>query len=120
MPDAWDTYIRRQQDEAPPPPAPFNPFTSVLGRLFGNLGGGQQPGQLSADKRGLFTPSMLPMPVGPATPVDYGRMRHLLNSGVLQTGQIQPYVPPAPEPEAVPPPAPRRSGLLSFLFGGGQ
>jgi hypothetical protein len=51
MADAWDEYIRRQQ-EMSTPPAPSNPFASIplLGKLFGSLGGGTSGGGIQPNK----------------------------------------------------------------------
>jgi hypothetical protein len=119
MADQWDTYITRAQSDDSTL-QPRNPFADIpiLGALFGALGGrSSSSGGLQPNKQGLYTPSMLPMPVGPSTPVNYGRIRSLLNSGVLQSGVVPDYVPPPAEPAPTPEPK-KRGGLLSFLFGG--
>lgn len=99
MADQWDEYLKRQQP----------------------TGGGSSFGSLKPNKQGMYTPNLsMPQP-GPATPINYGAIRNLLNSGVLRTGQVaQPQPMPAVQPE--PAPAPQQAAhplsRLFSLFGG--
>jgi hypothetical protein len=113
MADAWDEYLRRQQPTTP---------RSGMG-LFGSLFGGAPQGGVGGiqpNKQGMYSPSLMPMPVGPATPINYGAIRSLLNSGVLRTGTVAP--PPVAAPEPVPAPEPERPdnplARLASLFAG--
>lgn len=97
MADEWDTYLKRQQSEGSSThTVGSNPFASIplLGALFGSMGGTSSG--IRPNKQGLYTPSLGEMPVGPPTPINYGAIRNLLNSGVLRTGQVNPAQPEPP------------------------
>ena len=92
--DAWDTYLKRQQQPAP------RPGSSLFGLLSAGTGG---TGGIRPDKRGMYTPSLMGQmgQPGPATPINYQAIRNLLSSGVLRGGSGAPVAPtpaqPAPE-----------------------
>lgn len=126
MADSWDEYIKRQQSgqaQQPVPQQADNPF--FTSPLFGSMFGGrpqpqQQQGVIGPDSKGMYTPSLGQMPVGPATPINYGAMRGLLNSGVLRNGGQVAQPQPMPQMEAAPAPAPvqqKKQGLLDVIFG---
>jgi hypothetical protein len=129
MPDAWDTYIHRQQSQGPTTSSPgmANPFEGVpfFRNIWGALGldggsGGSGPGALKPNKQGLYSPSMMPMPVGPPTPINYGAIRSLLNSGAMRTGQVnapQPMPAPVEEPAPAQKPKSPLASLLSLFSG---
>jgi hypothetical protein len=123
MADAWDTYIQRQQSGAGSSGGGQpNPLSNIpiFGALFSALGMGSSGG-IKPDGRGMYTPSVGQMPVGPPTPINYGAIRSLLNSGALRTGQVNMAQPmPAPEPVADPAPQKPKHPLASLLslFGG--
>lgn len=110
MADAWDEYIKRQQS-APAQTvstAPSNPLSILFGALGGLIPGmgSSSQGAIRPDLRGMYTPSVGEMPVGPPTPINYGAMKSLLNSGVLRAPGV-PMPTPAPQPAPTPTPAPQ-------------
>jgi hypothetical protein len=112
MADAWDEYLKRQQ----PAPSKGGLFGSLFAGMSGSSGG------LQPNKQGMYTPSLMGrMPeAGPATPINYGAIRNLLNSGVLRNGGQVAQPPPAPAPEPVEAPAQSAHPLarLFSLFAG--
>jgi hypothetical protein len=133
MADAWDEYIKKQQSgETSQPVQQAQPKylwdAPMLGGMFGMFGGSAGSGgskfsnsnSIKPDARGLYTPSIGEMPVGPPSPIDYGRIRNLLNSGVLKTGEMAPMPATAPAPAPSQPsqqPTDFLGGLLGRIFG---
>ena len=114
MADAWDEYIRRVQGNgsSQTPQSSDNPLSGLLS-MFGSLGSGS--GGIRPDSRGMYTPSIGQMPVGPPTPINYGGIRALLNSGVLRTGNVPAPVTPPPETAEPSAPAPQANPLANLL-----
>ena len=105
----WDEYIRHQQST--PLQTPSEDGGALFGALFGGLSPkkttSKLPGHVGADQ----------MPVGPATPINYGAIRSLLNSGVLRGGT--PAVAPPVDPvTADPAPQQRERNPLQELISG--
>jgi hypothetical protein len=118
----WDQWLAQQRaPQAPAQPSGFQRFFG-LPLPGANASGGAAPGMpVSPGKQGMYTPNIAIQQAGPATPIDYSRIRALLSSGALRNGgQVND---PGPTPEPVePPPAPAKPAhplaqLLS-IFGG--
>lgn len=132
--DPWEEYIRtvqsggQVQQQQPQQTAPGG----LLGILFG-LGNKNQtptgagPGQVpKPNKQGMYTPGLQMAAAGPTTPINYSAIKHLLNSGVMQTGKVAPMPEPVVEQAPAPTPVPKPEGggnpfanILSALFGFG-
>lgn len=130
MSDAWDEYLARQRAGQPAtmqPTGQSQPFSFASLFNRGAAAGNVPPGGVPRpNAQGLYTPSLALQPAGPPAPIDYGRMRAILNSGVMRTGEMpdaamqpnggQPDAPPAPAPAPA-----KKTGweaLLAGLFGG--
>lgn len=120
MSDAWDVYLRNQQN--PQQPQKRSMGIPLLDMLLGRSGqGGAGPGQVPKPNwQGMYTPGVDMAAAGPPTPINYSAIRNMLNSGVMQTGQVPPTPQPAAPPPA-PPPAPKDdnpfAAILSSIFG---
>lgn len=103
--EQWDAYLAQLQSGATDT-SPQSPLDKLLA-MFG--GGGMSGGS----NQGFGQP-------GPAAPIDYDRMRSILNSGVLrqpQAGGAAPVAPaPVQQPAPAPPPRPIMGGLLGSLL----
>ena len=123
MADAWDEYLaRRNAGQLQQPQQPAHGLFSLfnLGGNSNNLAGPGQP--ITTTKQGMYTPGIQMQQAGPATPIDYTRIRSLLSSGALRNGgQVNdPGPTPTPEqPQAVEPPKTNPlQAILSRFFGG--
>lgn len=127
MADPWTDYLASQSQ---PQAAPAGPQQGgFLGMLLNSLmkRGGQQggagPGQVPRpDFQGMYTPGVNMAAAGPPTPINYGAIKSMLNTGVLRdpATAAPPPVAPAPAPAPVAPPKEKNplGDFLGSLLGG--
>lgn len=125
MASAWDQHIAdvqagRTQTAQPQQTNQGGIFGALLGGLLsGSKKGDPAPGTIGPNKKGMWTPSVGALPVGPATPINYQAIGKLLNSGALRGETVAQPQAPVPLPAAPTPvqqPA-RKPNLLELIFG---